>query len=295
MLDKLHKLLFTTLLLIIVGIVLWWTLFLRDQFSDHQGALREREDEIQQLEESLKDVQAERTELNSSLVKTQGNLKQAQLDLVAKDKLIATKEAAIVELGRDLEKVRQELELSEAEVRALDSAIRLLKVDRRLARVEILKREETPEGPRTQFSFSEVGADGKPVGAPQILTVAGTRIYFEALVIKFDDTYVEAGDFLRGASVCLFQRVFGDRQAPEHGIALETRGKRPQAYSSDSKPDPFYDELWDHFWAYAEDPEAARAKGVRALHGEAPFIEASPGRSYRIVLRASGWLTITPE
>jgi hypothetical protein len=35
--------------------------------------------------------------------------------------------------------------------------------------------------------------------------------------------------------------------------------------------------------------------GVRAIHGEAPFIELRPGKTYRIELRASGGLTLVPE
>ena len=40
---------------------------------------------------------------------------------------------------------------------------------------------------------------------------------------------------------------------------------------------------------------AAAEKGVRAIHGEAPFIEVRPGRSYKVELRASGGLSIRAE
>ena len=295
MLDKLHKLLFTALLLVFVSVVLWWTLFLRERFSGSELALQAKEERIEELARSLEDAEAERGALT-------GELEAARTQLVVRDRTIAEQAGTIDEQGRaidtletDLEATREELAASEAEVRSLEAALRLLKVDRRLARVEVIRREDTPEGPRTHLRFVEIGPDGLPAGEPRQFSVAGTRVYFEALVIKFDDQYVEAGDFLRGTSVCLFGRAFGDRQSPEEGVRLETRGQRPAAYGLEGQTDPFYDDLWEHFWAYAEDPEAAREKGVRALHGEAPFIEARPGRRYRIVLRASGGLTITPE
>lgn len=295
MFDKLHKLLIFALLLVLAGVALWWTMFVRERVLGSELALEERDNEIQALARSLEDAERERGELDEQLTTSRAKLQQAHSDLAAKDVVIAAKDKAIGTLEEDLKAVRADLAASEEEVRQLESALRLLKVDRRLARVEIVRREDTPEGPRTHLRFTEMGPDGRPAREPLELAVDGTRVYFEALVIKFDDSYVEAGDFLRGTSVCLFERVFGDRQRPEDGVPLETRGARPAAYSGEGTQTPFYDELWDHFWAYAEDPEAARAKGVRALHGEAPFIEARPGRRYRIVLRASGGLTITPE
>ena len=68
----------------------------------------------------------------------------------------------------------------------------------------------------------------------------------------------------------------------------------PAPYASDDVPE-LYAELWSRFWDYANDPEAAAAKGVRAIHGEAPFIELRPGQTYRVELLASGGLTIKPE
>jgi len=189
MLDKLHKLLFTTLLLVFVGIVLWWTLFLRERFSGSELALQAKEERIEELARSLEAVEAERGELT-------GELEAARADLVARDRTIAEQAGTIDEQGRaidaletDLEATREELAASEAEVRALEAALRLLKVDRRLARVEVVRREDTPEGPRTHLRFVEIGPDGLPAGEPRQFSVAGTRVYFEALVIKFDDQY----------------------------------------------------------------------------------------------------------
>lgn len=295
MLDKLHKLLFTTLLLVLVAVVLWWTLFVRERFLGSEHALEAKDAEITELAGQLEAAEGRATTAARDLERSRAELTDARQTIVLKDARIAEQDDTIGALETDLEATRVELAASEAEVEALEAALRLLKVDRRLARVEIVRREDTPDGPRTHLRFTELGPGGQPAGAPQAFSVAGTRVYFEALVIKFDDTYVEAGDFLRGTSVCFFQRAFGDRQSPEQGVTLETRGQRPAVYGLEGETTPFYDELWDHFWAYAEDPDAAREKGVRALHGEAPFIEARPGRRYRIALRASGGLTITPE
>jgi len=41
--------------------------------------------------------------------------------------------------------------------------------------------------------------------------------------------------------------------------------------------------------------DAAQAAGVRAIHGEAPYIELRAGRSYLVELRASGGLSLRAE
>ena len=53
--------------------------------------------------------------------------------------------------------------------------------------------------------------------------------------------------------------------------------------------------LWMRFWDYANDPEEAASVGVRAIHGEAPFIELREGSSYLVELRSSGGLSLTKE
>ena len=47
--------------------------------------------------------------------------------------------------------------------------------------------------------------------------------------------------------------------------------------------------------AFLQMLQLARQMGVRAIHGEAPFIETRPGKTYSVELRASGGLTIQSE
>jgi hypothetical protein len=46
------------------------------------------------------------------------------------------------------------------------------------------------------------------------------------------------------------------------------------------------------FWELANDPEAARQRGIRALHGEAVSTRLRKDRIYTITLRSTGELTI---
>lgn len=210
-------------------------------------------------------------------------------------------EIALEERDEQIETLHGEVLVRDERIQELDVAIGLLKVDERVARVQVLSQGPHPDFPddpekvQTTAQFTEIDADGEPLGQPVEVTVDGKVLYLEALVVKFDDEMVETGDALRGTSICLFQRAFGENQKPSEGTPLDPVGQQPQVYRMDDNTDPFYLDLWTNFWEYANDPAAAAEKGVRAAHGEAPFMELRPGKSYRVVLRASDGLTIEAE
>ena len=172
-----------------------------------------------------------------------------------------------------------------------------MKVDQRLARITVLSQEgSAAKGDLvTRFSFVDVDQAGKPLGEPRIFSVAGDLAYIDSWVVKFGDEYIEEGDPLRATSVALFRRVFGEKQLPSEGFSLDEEGGQPAVYRTGGPMSDFEKELWARFWDYANDPELAREKGVRAAHGEAPSIQLRPGKSYRIELRASGGISVVPE
>lgn len=243
----------------------WWTFFLRDELQEHERALEARDQEIESLAEDVR---------------------EREHQIAERDGRIAEQEEQIAALDQA--------------VQELEASLWLLKVDHRLARVEVLEQvpapgSDDPEAVTTRVRFTEIDEAGQPLGEGQEFVVEGRKLYVEALVIKFEDDYVEKGDFLRGTSLGLFKRAFGERQKPSEGVLLDTVGMRPLPYQGDDLPNPFYLDLWERFWDYANDPELAAERGVRAMGGEAPFTELRPGKTYRVELRASGGLTIRPE
>jgi len=222
--------------------------------------------------------------------------------LLEHERGIAAREERIAGLNADLEAQGMELRRAETEMRLVSEANdelelrnRLLRLDHRLARVEVMNQEQTPEGVVTRVRFVELGPGGRPVGAAKTLEVQGRFLYLESQVVKFSDDYVESADPLRGTSICLFRRVFGEQQKPADGPELDSVGAGPGVVSGDNIYSTEHADLWQRFWDYANDPELAREAGVRAVHGEAPFTELRPGKSYRVELRASGGLSIQPE
>jgi hypothetical protein len=260
----------TFVLLVLVLVAAWWTVLLKGKLEASERRLEERTQELEAARTDLEERRAEIQRLGSELQAREAEIRR--LETVVAEK--------------------------ERRIRALELANRLLKVEHRVARLEVLAQgapAETPERVRTTVRFTELDADGQPLAPGQELTVEGKRVYVEGLVIQFEDHYVEEGDALRGTSLCLFQRLFGEDQKPNEGPPLDSAGQQPFVYGGDTTGAPVHRALWERFWDYANDPALARELGVRALQGEAPFVEARVGATYRLELRAAGGLVIEAE
>jgi len=178
---------------------------------------------------------------------------------------------------------------------------RLAKTER-LAEVVVLERTENPL--RTRFRFDEVAEDGARLDRKEF-TVEGDEVYFDALVIKFDDHLRELKDLplpqkdiasqLVKKSLILFRRVFGSKQKPEDGFPLDVPGSAPGPYKAKAPASAFEAQLWREFWNIANDPQLAKSYDVRVAHGEAPFIKLLPNRIYVLQQRLSGGLEIKVE
>src|SRR5437867_12441248 len=112
---------------------------------------------------------------------------------------------------------------------ALEAAVRLLRHTERRARLVVLDQARGPEGLRSRVRFTELNAQGDSVGEPRELSLDGDEIYVDALVIKFEDTFVTAGDVLKGKALLLFRRIFTDRGRPADGDVLDRGGPIPQS------------------------------------------------------------------
>jgi hypothetical protein len=203
---------------------------------------------------------------------------------------LAEKEAQIKQLNVDLE-------AKQAQIDRLEMALRLLKVDHRVAQIDVLGQQGSAKAGdlMTTFSFVELDGKGEPLDKPRVFNVKGDVAYVDALVVKFTDESVEAGDPLRGTSICLFRRIFGEHQNPVDGYVLDAVGSRPAGYGSGREATEFEREIWAQFWELANNRALAEKKGIRAIHGEAPSQKLAMGKRYKVLLRASGGLSFQTE
>lgn len=183
----------------------------------------------------------------------------------------------------------------EEELTTKELQLDFLRERQRIARIQVLEQRADPSRPGgqvTRFLFRELDPSGQAYDEGDWYEIDGDVVYVDALVIKFDDAFVESHDLLRGSSLLLFRRIFGEHQNPADGFPIDSVGQYPLAYSPEGGAPALHRDLWKRFWEYALDPEVARASGVRAMHGEAPFIKLAPGKQYDVELRTSGGITI---
>ena len=150
-----------------------------------------------------------------------GEIKGTEIKLAQRNERIASLEQDLQAHALQISALTTELARSEQLRRQSEAARLLLKVNHRAALMEVLEQGPDPTDPEqilTRVRFVELDAAGKPAGTPQEITVQGTRVYLESLVIKFDDTFVEGGDALRGTSVCLFKKMFGENTPPNRAL-----------------------------------------------------------------------------
>ena len=182
----------------------------------------------------------------------------------------------------------------EDEKRALDTVINHLTSERRVADLMVTDRHTGSDGVAiTSLLFVENGRNGEDL-PPKKFTVRGDFIHIDAMVIKFDTADVKANDLLRGHSLVLFTRIFGDRQAPADAEPIDTPGLIPDVYR-DADPMVATPELklWNDFWHLAADPVYAAQQHVRVANGQGVWGMFAPDRLYTLTLETNGGLNLT--
>lgn len=176
------------------------------------------------------------------------------------------------------------------------AVIERLTTSSRVAQAVVTKRWTEEDGTvRTAVRFVELGDDGEPLAKPTEFVVEGETVYFDAYVLKFEHGLVTEGDAMKGRSLVLFRRAFGEHQEPADGHPLDDAAEDgvPAAYRGASPPGEAEKALWRDFWRYADDPTAAAAAGIRVAQGEAPSMRMQPGKLYDLTVDHAGGLNIT--
>lgn len=202
----------------------------------------------------------------------------------------------LVQSRREVARLQQTVEEQQRQIEQLDTSLRLLKVNHRVARLTVVNQQQDPETGRTvsEIEFVELDQEGRPLDNPKQFRIQGDLVYVDNWIVKFDDKYVEQADIDRATSLVLFRRIYGEFQEPSQGFPLDEVGSRPRAYGRGEMSE-FEQRIWDDFWNIANDESRARELGIRAAHGDAPFIKVKEGTSYLLQLRASDGLSIIPE
>ncbi len=178
----------------------------------------------------------------------------------------------------------------------LRKVISRLSADSRIAEVLVTQSnfDEKANKIETTIKFLEYDTEGKPL-APRYFTFQGNIIQFQALVIRFEDKLIQAGDKVRGKSAYLFLRAFMLDGKNTQVFDLTPAHQIPQGYKVPGVKSDFEMKLWEAFWDYALDPKARERAKIKNAQIEAPGSMFLPGAIYTIKIEHSGGIRIDAQ
>ncbi len=192
-------------------------------------------------------------------------------------------------LQADFQKQTEDLRKTNLKYQKLQLSMKLLKFDRRVARVQVLKKSKNEKGePTLLVRFTEMDPSGRPIGSPREVLVRGEKFFIDNLIVTFDDKFVEAGDPLRSCSLCVFKSIFGELEEPSKGVSIDQPDDNAPGVYKLAGQNEFEQEIWRNFWKICNDPEKQKELGIRASYGQAIYMQGEEGRTYEVQLRASG-------
>lgn len=194
-------------------------------------------------------------------------------------------------MSSDAHRIRQ----LEQEVRYKQEVIGRLEAERRVAEILVTDQQTVGGVKTTTLLFVEYDKADNQLPA-RSFTVRGEEVHVDALVVKFEHALVEAGDAIKGKSIALFTRIYGDATAPDKGDPIDTPDQPPDIYKgTDPEVRQVETALWKQFWHLAYDEKARSDAGVRATDGLGVHEPLRPGYLYTLKLEAAGGLTLQRE
>jgi hypothetical protein len=197
--------------------------------------------------------------------------------------------------------VAEKLKAAEQRNELLKGVVTRLSAERRVADVVVTEQSVDPstKRQRTTLLFVEYARDGSPLPGKRF-TIDGNVAHLDAMVVKFAGRYVEENDPLKGHSVALFTRLYGESQAPEAAFTIDSPGAVPDVYRSpdrefSTRQAAFERELWGNFWRLADDPAYRASMGVRVAQGEGVWAPFLPDRLYTVSIESDGGLNLVSE
>jgi hypothetical protein len=192
-------------------------------------------------------------------------------------------------------KQEQRIRRLEEEKQQLQRFVARLTSEKRVAEIVVTDQAKTGDQiESTTLLFVEYDREGKQL-PPQFFTIKGNVAHIDALVIKFEKDFVRSEDPLRGHSLVLFYRLYGDYQTPADGYRIDQPGAIPEIYQDETATtaaQAFEQELWKNFWKLADDVKYRQEKGVSVAMGEGPWTYFYPDKVYQLTLAAAGGLSI---
>ena len=170
----------------------------------------------------------------------------------------------------------------------LKSAITSLTHEDQIGFAKVLKQEERDGTLFTTLKFVETArGDILTTVLEKEYEIEGDIIHFDSLIVTFSDQAVMDG---KARSLYLWRRVYGEHMSPSEGFPIETPGTFPERYSGLLRDLNVSDQrmFWKAIWELANDPDALRQHGIKAIYGNAVYKRLRPGLIYVFKIGADG-------
>jgi len=170
----------------------------------------------------------------------------------------------------------------------LKAAITSLTHEDQIGFAKVLKQEERDGKLYTTLKFVETArGDMLSTVLEKEYEIEGDIVHFDTLIVTFSDQAVMDG---KARSLYLWRRIYGENMSPAEGYPIETYGTHPERYAGllrDLKL-PEQRMFWEAIWDLANDPEALRDHGIKAIYGNAVYKRLRPGLIYVFKIGADG-------
>lgn len=174
------------------------------------------------------------------------------------------------------------------ENKKLQSSIANLNREEQIGFAKVIKQEEHDGQILTTLRFVETARDDKmKTVLEKEYEIVGDVVHFDSLIVTFSNQSVAEG---QERSLYIWRRIYGEEMPPSQGFQIEEEGARPARYAdllsrlSLSEQDMF----WEAIWQLANDPEALKKHGIKAIYGNVVYKKLQPGLIYVFKIGATG-------
>ncbi len=188
---------------------------------------------------------------------------------------------------------------NEKRIDELQKVVKHLNQRYKVAEVEVVNQAYEPNGITIQstlkityFDYADLGINPEP----QLVTIKGNDIYFDAIVMNFEYSAIAEGNV---KNITIPYRLFSNEIPQSNGIELNIKNESGIPYLFIRKPEELYGISQDRYnqrlneiVEYMNDEKKARDAGIRTVYGNAVHQQVWKGTKLIIWVEQTGGLVI---
>ncbi len=189
---------------------------------------------------------------------------------------------------------------NQQKIKELKQVVKNLNQRYAVLKVEVLDYNQFTDSTKLKIGFYDY-IENYSVPESQIVTLPGSNIYFQSLVMNFDYSLIEAGE---AKNIAIPYLIFSEKLSQSNGIPLNVYDKNGVPFIFHRSQDDLYGISEENYYNRLNElidlmnnPEKAKTQGVRSYYSSAPhFVKAlQKGQTFIVWVEQTGGLTIKKE